>query len=115
MSNQAMLFMIYAIIATAFIAPAILSGTAMRRLTGWTRVLVVPALLIGLTAIPYAWLEPQLREASKHGPDAGGFIGIAMDLLMAITLLSSLVGLAVGGVIVYRRQRARTGDIPAVF
>ena len=115
MSNQAIVFAAWAVIAAASIAPALLSGTAMRRLTGWVRGLAIPALLIGLTAIPYAWLAPQIGEANKHSPDAGGFIGISMVLLMAIILLSTLVGLAVGGVIVYRRQRKPALDITTVF
>ncbi len=93
------------IVTTAVVGPAMLSGTAIRRLKGWARGLAVPVLLIGLTALPWLWLDPRISMANKSSPDMGGYIGLCMVFLMMVILLSTLVGFAVGGVVVYRRNR----------
>ncbi len=95
------------ILLVAAVCPAVLSGTAIRRLKGWVRVLAVPALPIGLTTVPWLWLGPGILEAGRHSPDAGAFVALFMELLMAVILVSNLIGFAIGGAIVYRRGKQK--------
>lgn len=110
MSNQAIALTLFAIFVVACVVPAVLSGTAVRRLKGWTRGLAIPSLLIGLTAIPYIWLEPTIREGGRVGPDGAAFPALAMEILTAIVLLSTLIGFAVGAFQLHFHRRKPAED-----
>lgn len=104
MEDGAINWVFLAILASAA-AVAYLSAFVVRRLKGWARAIAMPALWIGLTALPYIWLNPSIQAVMAHSRHVSGTIYVGMYILMTVMFFAVLAGFAVGGSLLYADRR----------
>ena len=87
------------------IQPAVFAALMVRFLTGGPLRIAFPLLTIGLMTLPALWLGPKIHQGDGVTPDYGSHITLGIVMFMVVTLVSALIGFAVGAFWLHLHRR----------